>query len=298
MKLYAIRDWNTLYENNRSRTVESLSWVKIPNRHDGENFTSIMAHPEGSKIFSAFILMVEIASRCVPRGTLIRTNGTPHDGTSMAVKCRAPVSWFDIGLPYLENHTDWLEVSDIIVSCKTDSQVTPRLAPDCQAGAQEGKGMEGKEWKEGKVAERASGVTLLSEIFDEWNRTATLPKCLLVSDKRKRALVVRCHESFFLANWKAAIAKVAASRFCLGENDRGWRASFDWFITPDVVAKIMEGKYDGNTNNKTGGPAGAKSFDRNKGTLNAGHAERYDLKKIQADRAVRDAKQSTPGTNA
>lgn len=51
-------------------------------------------------------------------------------------------------------------------------------------------------------------------------------------------------------------------------------------------------------NNKAGGTCGAKSFDRNKGTLNEGHAERYDLKKIQAARSVQNAKQPDLATNA
>ena len=28
------------------------------------------------------------------------------------------------------------------------------------------------------------------------------------------------------------------------QNDRGWRADIDWYIKPDTIAKVMEGKYD------------------------------------------------------
>lgn len=38
--------------------------------------------------------------------------------------------------------------------------------------------------------------------------------------------------------------RIQKSSFCQGKNDRGWVASFDWFIRPDTVVKIMEGKYD------------------------------------------------------
>lgn len=84
----------------------------------------------------------------------------------------------------------------------------------------------------------------LSEVFDAWNGTAGLSKCLVLSDKRRQTLKVRLGEPFFAANWRAALEKVEKSAFCLGDNDRGWKASFDWFISRDVVAKIMEGKYD------------------------------------------------------
>jgi len=113
MKLYTIRDWSTIYENNRSRVIRDLRWVPLPNRMDGENFCAIMNHPRGAEIFSAFVLMVEIASTCSPRGTLIRGNGIPHTAHTLANRCRCRVAWFEIGLHFLENETDWLVVTDI-----------------------------------------------------------------------------------------------------------------------------------------------------------------------------------------
>lgn len=87
----------------------------------------------------------------------------------------------------------------------------------------------------------------LSEVFEEWNQTADntkLPKCLQVSDKRRRLLEARLLEPFFLQNWRAALARLKSSDFCKGRSERGWKATFDWFIQPDSVIKIMEGKYD------------------------------------------------------
>lgn len=87
----------------------------------------------------------------------------------------------------------------------------------------------------------------LQIVFDSWNQTAgafSLPQCLVVSDKRRRALIVRLAEPFFKTNWKPALDRISKSEFCRGVNERGWRASFDWFISPDAVTKIMEGKYD------------------------------------------------------
>lgn len=259
--------------------MKDLKWVAIPNRHDGEHFTQLMAHKRGAEIFSAFVLMLQIASKCNPRGTLIRSNGTPHTGTSMSVKCRAPVSWFEVALEYLELNTDWLEIEDV----NTKRQEADSMVPSsCQSGAQEGK--EGKEGKEGITAKATFSI---QEVFNEWNSQAALPQCLVISDKRRRLLEVRLREPFFLSNWKAAIIKLSKTRFCLGDNDRGWTASFDWILQPDTVARIMEGKYDGT--NKNNGASGSKGFDRNKGTANEGRASDYDLGKIQAARAVRDS---------
>ena len=65
-----------------------------------------------------------------------------------------------------------------------------------------------------------------------------------LTPKRRTVTLARLKEPFFASNWEAAIAKVASSAFCQGQNDRGWQADFEWFIRPDSVTKIMESKYD------------------------------------------------------
>ena len=40
------------------------------------------------------------------------------------------------------------------------------------------------------------------------------------------------------------LPKIAKSSFCLGENNRNWRANLDWFLNPDTVTRIIEGQYD------------------------------------------------------
>lgn len=41
-----------------------------------------------------------------------------------------------------------------------------------------------------------------------------------------------------------AFKKVEASNFLKGDNERGWRAEFDWVIKPDNLVKVLEGNYD------------------------------------------------------
>lgn len=148
MKLYKIRDWAALFENNRSRVVIELSWVPIPNRHDGENFSRIVAHPQGAEIFAAWILLLQVASRCQPRGTLLRDNRQPHDSQSLALKTRAPSKWFDLAFDFLEKNTDWLE---IVSDChQGDGAVTAWChQPDVKVPPNEGKGTERREGKTG-----------------------------------------------------------------------------------------------------------------------------------------------------
>lgn len=92
--LYAVSNWDDHYENNRSRTVKELSWVPVPNSHDGESYSRIITGKNAAEIFAAWILILQVASRCQPRGTLLRSNGHPHDAESLALKTRAPAEWF------------------------------------------------------------------------------------------------------------------------------------------------------------------------------------------------------------
>ena len=168
MKLYKIRNWNALFENNRSRTVTKLSWVSIPNRHDGENFTNIVQNEDGAMIFSGFILMVEVASKCNPRGTLIKADGTPHTPPSLSLKTRAPEKWFASAINFLEKYTDWLEVQELpnTLSGNCQEPVTA-LSADCNERRERREGKEGKgmEWKEvkGKDGMEAEKISQISD---------------------------------------------------------------------------------------------------------------------------------------
>lgn len=84
----------------------------------------------------------------------------------------------------------------------------------------------------------------LPEEVQAWNAHEELPTVLVVSSKRLTQLRSRRKDPFFVANWKTAIDRICQSSFLTGQNDRGWKADFDFFLRPDAVAKIMEGKYD------------------------------------------------------
>ena len=63
---------------------------------------------------------------------------------------------------------------------------------------------------------------------------------------RQKALRTRWADAWWRENWEAAIERAAASDFLLGKNDRNWSIDIDFFLRPDSVAKIIEGKYDNN----------------------------------------------------
>ncbi len=107
--LYRIHAWDEKFENNRSRVIKELAWVPIPNGHDSDGYTEIMEEDNGPEIYCAWILMVQIASKAKPRGTLRRKNGNPHTANTLSRVTRAPKELFDIAIPFLSKQIHWLE---------------------------------------------------------------------------------------------------------------------------------------------------------------------------------------------
>lgn len=65
-----------------------------------------------------------------------------------------------------------------------------------------------------------------------------------VSRTRRAHIKARLSENPDLEYWRQVFKNVAASDFCNGHNDRGWKASIDWVIRNDENhLKISEGKY-------------------------------------------------------
>lgn len=92
-------------------------------------------------------------------------------------------------------------------------------------------------------------IDLESQLLMEWN-SVMQAKCQM-TPKRRKALNARLQEAGFRDGWRDAIRRIAASDFCQGASG-GWRADLDWFLKPEVLIRINEGKYDNRTGAKVG----------------------------------------------
>lgn len=89
-----------------------------------------------------------------------------------------------------------------------------------------------------------SPVESIDVVVDYWNSKSKLSKVVALSASRKAKLAKRMKEEYFRLNWREAIDKIASTPFLTGDNDRKWRASFDWFIENDSnYIKAVEGIY-------------------------------------------------------
>ncbi|MDK4703884.1 DNA replication protein [Rhizobium sp. CNPSo 4062] len=81
------------------------------------------------------------------------------------------------------------------------------------------------------------------EIFSEHASKAgiAVPRKVTVDRRRKIEARLREHGE---DTWQEACRRMAASSFCRGENDRGWRADLDFLCQPKSFNGLIEGKYD------------------------------------------------------
>lgn len=97
---------------------------------------------------------------------------------------------------------------------------------------------------------------IYSYILNIWNEifSEKLPKIAKITEQRKAKINARmplweklakernCDVETLL---KSVFEKIKDSKFLLGDNDRGWRADFDWFVQSDKqTIKTLEGGYE------------------------------------------------------
>jgi hypothetical protein len=79
-----------------------------------------------------------------------------------------------------------------------------------------------------------------------WNEAAPklgLPSISHLSPQRRHTLMLRLNDLGGIEGWRAMIEILGKSPHLLGENERGWKASFDWILKPANLTKVMEGNY-------------------------------------------------------
>ena len=89
-------------------------------------------------------------------------------------------------------------------------------------------------------------------VVDKWNELSKYGiKSLYRMDaesKRYQNLVARLKQ-YDVDKVLEAIAQIEKSKFLQGENNRGWRITFEWFVLPNNFPKVLEGQYENRQKN-------------------------------------------------
>jgi hypothetical protein len=82
-------------------------------------------------------------------------------------------------------------------------------------------------------------------VVEAWNAMADrtgLPAVRKLTPERRRKLQLRIRQNT-IDEFTEAISAIEGSPFLRGENNRGWRADFDFLLSPTKFTKLTEGTY-------------------------------------------------------
>ncbi|MDW9366968.1 DUF1376 domain-containing protein [Sinorhizobium meliloti] len=114
---------------------------------------------------------------------------------------------------------------------------------------------------EGEAQAPTRGPTEIDQAVEAFSAMArrsglSVPKAITAT--RRRSLLLRIEEHG-LPVVLDAIERIGRSRFCRGENDRGWRADLDFLCQSKSFVAILEGKYDDRPSRHSQSPPRSRS---------------------------------------
>lgn len=112
-RIYRISRWDELYEKNRTRDMATMRWLSLPVNLSGDGYTLTMAQDNGPALYGCFVSLLAAAAECSPRGTLVRSNGLPHDAASLGRKIRQPSDLVQAALDWFSGEQlKWIECGE------------------------------------------------------------------------------------------------------------------------------------------------------------------------------------------
>lgn len=121
-----IVNWDKHFENNRTREMREMAWVPVPNKQDGDGYTELIDHHEGPAHYGAWIALLHVASKCQPRGTLLRDAPLgPHTMISLARMTRFPTAVLEAAVARLKA-IGWVEAISLETKESQDGAEKPQ----------------------------------------------------------------------------------------------------------------------------------------------------------------------------
>ena len=109
---------------------------------------------------------------------------------------------------------------------------------------------EERETEKKEVAAFSATTDPVKEAASDWNLLAdklNLPKVGRLSPGRRKKWLAN-YGNGSAGRWSRVLAAIEESEFCQGENDRGWKAGFDFVVTATKIDRLLEGFYRSDPN--------------------------------------------------
>ncbi|MBE6598721.1 MAG: DUF4373 domain-containing protein [Ruminococcaceae bacterium] len=116
----------------------------------------------------------------------------------------------------------------------------------------------GRRYKSQSISQRGEAIRRLYEEICG-GVLSPQPK---VTDKQLDLIRMGTLGGYRMADYRAVFEAVGESSFLRGSNGK-WRATFEWFITPEKMKKVLDGRYRDYARQKYPAKSGAKDAERN-----------------------------------
>lgn len=214
---YRIRDWTKHFENNRTREMDKMRWVPVPNKHDGEGFQRIMQEKDGIQIYGCWHLILQVASKMPVRGTLLREDGTPITATILALKTgwRHPQDF--------QRSLDFCSSADVawVEHVKPVQLEIPQVgAGNPQVGARKGRelkgieleGIEGKGTEEKRTPDGDAGI--VEKPYTDWTLEEFKANVIASNtDKHGEPILIGDEVESFIEHWTQPLKRSGKPAF-------------------------------------------------------------------------------------
>lgn len=242
--LYVVTDWDEHYENNRTRGMVKMQWVPLPNHHDGDGYTELLDHKNGSAHYGFWCALLGVASRCAQRGTLLRDNGHPHDPASLSRLTRHPVKIIKEVLPRLAQ-IGWIECKSLSAETLQEGDGEPAPSPHHADDGMEGR----KGRKEGNGREGKSAFADAEWLTEKWNAvcaSAGLQSVRLPLSASRRATITAAMRATDVGEdeWVGALTACSRDKHWRGQNDRGWKGNIKSFLRPEHRDRFLDASHE------------------------------------------------------
>lgn len=238
--MYIIKEYDQRYRpvNKSGGELKGVpDYVKLPANPKGDGLQELLEHSRGLEVFGVWCLLLEkTTAQKEPenRGKLLNRRNEPATISEIAKGISLPkkVKFIKYALSVLVA-MGWVQMDG-------EAEQTSANFRNRGLSLKEVKGKE----KGSKDAEQSSAKPSPAEFLKYW-KEKKLPAIRSFTKERKRKFEIRLREPLFAENWKQIIDKVAASAFCTGNNDRGWRVKINWILENETnYTKVLEGDYD------------------------------------------------------
>lgn len=111
-QLIEISDWAKNYEKADGRKSAYSIWVAVPILFGTPEYTKLMIRKDGPSIYGVFVLLLHVAARGEPRGTLTDSKGRPLTIGELELHLRVPRKPIERAIEVLSSpEFGWVRVS-------------------------------------------------------------------------------------------------------------------------------------------------------------------------------------------